>query len=213
MAARLLGLACTAAALNRPQTAPPRPPTALGATRQATLGLGCFWAPSEELLAVDGVVDTRCGYAGAVFPDARPSYASVCGGDGNVEAVQVTYDDAVVSYEAVLDAAFAASKPVLGSRQYAPIVFASDGDEAARAAAWVGLGGVRDDGLERRAHRVRVALARVGRAPREELGDGLEGVHRRVGDEEEEDGAAVLGRGRRARLAPARLRGREAIAS
>ena len=94
------------------------------------MGLGCFWAPSEELLGVEGVVDTRCGYAGAVFPDARPSYASVCGGDGNVEAVQVTYDDAVVSYEAVLDAAFAASKPVLGSRQYAPIVFASDGDDA-----------------------------------------------------------------------------------
>ena len=150
MAARLLVLACTAAALNRPRIARLRPSTALRATRQATLGLGCFWAPSEELLGVEGVVDTRCGYAGAVFPDARPSYASVCGGDGNVEAVQVTYDDAVVSYEAVLDAAFAASKPVLGSRQYAPIVFASDGDEAARAAAWVGLGGVRDDGLERR---------------------------------------------------------------
>ena len=74
----------TATALSRPQTAPLRPPTALGATRQATLGLGCFWAPSEELLGVEGVVDTRCGYAGAVFPDARPSYASVCGGDGNV---------------------------------------------------------------------------------------------------------------------------------
>ena len=84
MAARLLVLACAAAALNRPQTVLLRSSTALGATRQATLGLGCFWAPSEELLGVEGVVETRCGYAGAVFPDARPSYASVCGGDGNV---------------------------------------------------------------------------------------------------------------------------------
>ena len=118
--------------------------------RTATLGLGCFWEPSETLLKLDGVVDTRCGYAGAAFPDAKPDYNSVCGGDGNVECVRVTYDSSVVDYEAVLDAAFAASKPVLGSRQYAPIVFAADEEEAERAAAWVAKGGKRDDGLERR---------------------------------------------------------------
>ena len=118
--------------------------------RTATLGLGCFWEPSETLLKLDGVVDTRCGYAGAAFPDAKPDYNSVCGGDGNVECVRVTYDSSVVDYEAVLDAAFAAAKPVLGSRQYAPIVFASDEAEAERAAAWVAQGGKRDDGLERR---------------------------------------------------------------
>ena len=118
--------------------------------RTATLGLGCFWEPSETLLKLDGVVDTRCGYAGATFPDAKPDYNSVCGGDGNVECVRVTYDASVVDYEAVLDAAFAASKPVLGSRQYAPIVFAADEDEAERAASWIAQGGKRDDGLERR---------------------------------------------------------------
>ena len=90
------------------------------------------------------------GYAGATFPDAKPDYNSVCGGDGNVECVRVTYDASVVEYEAVLDAAFAAAKPVLGSRQYAPIVFAADEEEAERAAAWVAQGGKRDDGLERR---------------------------------------------------------------
>ena len=62
----------------------------------------------------------------------------------------MTYDEARVSYEDVLDAAFAAAKPVLGLRQYAPIVFASDEAEAERAAAWVAKGGKRDDGLERR---------------------------------------------------------------
>ena len=123
---------------------------ALVKPQTATLGLGCFWEPSETLLKLDGVVDTRCGYAGAAFPDAKPDYNSVCGGDGNVECVRVTYDEARVSYEDVLDAAFAASKPVLGSRQYAPIVFAADEEEAERAAAWVAKGGKRDDGLERR---------------------------------------------------------------
>ena len=122
----------------------------VGATREATVGLGCFWAPSEELLGVDGVVDTVCGYAGAAFPDARPSYDSVCGGDGNAEAVRVSYDDEKLAYEDVLDAAFAASKPVLGSRQYAPLIFARDAAEAERAANWVAVGGRRDDGLERR---------------------------------------------------------------
>ena len=65
---------------------------ALVSPRTATLGLGCFWEPSEKLLKLDGVVDTRCGYAGAAFPDARPDYNSVCGGDGNVveEAFVVT---------------------------------------------------------------------------------------------------------------------------
>ena len=110
---------------------------ALVSPRTATLGLGCFWEPSETLLKLDGVVDTRCGYAGATFPDAKPDYNSVCGGDGNVECVRVTYDASVVDYEAVLDAAFAAAKPVLGSRQYAPIVFAAD--EAAADAVVVRL--------------------------------------------------------------------------
>ena len=64
--------------------------------------------------------------------------------------MRVTYDSSVVDYEAVLDAAFAASKPVLGSRQYAPIVFAASDEEAERAAAWVAKGGVREDGLQRR---------------------------------------------------------------
>ena len=123
---------------------------ALVSPRTATLGLGCFWEPSETLLKLDGVVDTRCGYAGATFPDAKPDYNSVSGGDGNVECVRITYDEARVSYEDVLDAAFAASKPVLGSRQYAPIVFAASDEEAERAAAWVAQGGKRDDGLERR---------------------------------------------------------------
>ena len=123
---------------------------ALVSPRTATLGLGCFWEPSETLLKLDGVVDTRCGYAGATFPDARPDYNSVCGGDGNVECVRITYDESIVDYEAVLDAAFSAAKPVLGSRQYAPIVFAASDEEAERAASWIAQGGKRDDGLERR---------------------------------------------------------------
>ena len=151
----LLSLLSSGSALVGPR--PARVGVVVRAEQAATLGLGCFWAPSEALLAVDGVAATRCGYAGAAFAGATPSYASVCGGDGNVEAVRVTYDDAVVSFEDVLDAAFDAAAPVLGSRQYAPVVFARDAAEAARAEAWIAAGDRRADGLERRAFGVEAA--------------------------------------------------------
>ena len=70
---------------------------ALVKPQTATLGLGCFWEPSETLLKLDGVVDTRCGYAGATFPDAKPDYNSVCGGDGNVECVPVSQSNHVTA--------------------------------------------------------------------------------------------------------------------
>jgi len=39
----------------------------------ATLGLGCFWEPSEKLLAVDGVRDTR-GAASSARVGASPRF-------------------------------------------------------------------------------------------------------------------------------------------
>ena len=153
----LLALAVGPSAALRGGGVVPRSSVALRATKSATLGLGCFWEPSEKLLETDGVRATACGYAGAEFPDARPSYASVCGGDGNVEAVRIDYDDAETSYECVLDAAFAAAKPSPGARQYAPVIFCADDAEAARASAWVAAGGARDDGLPRSAFAVETA--------------------------------------------------------
>ena len=96
--------------------------------RHARFGL--LLGASEKPPKLDGVVD-RCGYAGLLFP-AKPDYNSVCGGVER-QCVRVIYDASVVDYEAVLDAAFSAAKPVLGPR-HAPIVFAAD-EEAERAAA------------------------------------------------------------------------------
>lgn len=106
----------------------------LRATKEVVVGLGCFWEPSERLLEVPGVIDTACGYAGG--PEERkPSYDSVCFGDGNVEAVRVQFDDEIVSLEAVLDAAAACAKPA-AKRQYSPIVFVSTRTDAERLRPW-----------------------------------------------------------------------------
>jgi hypothetical protein len=45
-----------------------RKQTSLSAARSATFGMGCFWEPSEELLKVDGVMDTVAGYTGNPSP-------------------------------------------------------------------------------------------------------------------------------------------------
>ena len=47
-----------------------------------------------------GVVDSHVGYTGGTAAD--PTYASVCGGDGHTEALRLTYDPAVTSYEALV---------------------------------------------------------------------------------------------------------------
>ena len=68
----------------------------------ATFAGGCFWCmepPFEKLAGVQGVV---AGYSGGHV--RNPSYRQVAGGTtGHVEAVQITYDPEIISYEDLLD--------------------------------------------------------------------------------------------------------------
>jgi len=68
----------------------------------ATFAGGCFWcmvAPFEEMR---GVVRVLPGYTGG--HKENPSYKEVCsGGTAHYEAVQVTYDPALTTYEKLLD--------------------------------------------------------------------------------------------------------------
>lgn len=69
----------------------------------ATFAGGCFWCMEEAFDEVPGVVSTTSGYTGGRLES--PTYERVSGGDtGHVEAVQVIFDPAVVSYERLLDA-------------------------------------------------------------------------------------------------------------
>lgn len=75
----------------------------------AIFGMGCFWAPQEAFQATPGVESTCIpGYASVEEPlpsTEAPSYFSVCQQSGSVgytEAVEVTFDPSVVSYEELL---------------------------------------------------------------------------------------------------------------
>jgi len=130
------------------QTAPPSPLVlcrrrlqAKGSLQaKATFGMGCFWKPSEELLKVEGVLDTICGYTGndADPPPPPPTYDDVCFGSGRwVEAVRVEYDDATLTYSQLLDAFWQAQDPRPGSRQYASVIFPHDEQQEEIARAWL----------------------------------------------------------------------------
>lgn len=63
---------------------------------------GCFWCMESEFQELAGVRDVKAGYAGGTKPD--PTYEEVSRGDsGYKEAIEVTYDPSIVSYEKLLD--------------------------------------------------------------------------------------------------------------
>jgi peptide-methionine (S)-S-oxide reductase len=109
----------------------------LQAVRESTFGMGCFWEPSEELLKVDGVLDTMAGYTGNPRATKAPSYDSVCYGREWVESVRVVWDDEKLSYTQLLNAFFEKQKPQLGSRQYASIIFHHDIEQEKTARRWI----------------------------------------------------------------------------
>ena len=99
----------------------------LNAMKEATFGMGCFWEPSESMLKLEGVKATKAGYCGGgENAKTPPSYDSVCYGRNWVEAVRVAYDDAVISYDELLEKFFELHKSNPGSRQYDSIIFADE---------------------------------------------------------------------------------------
>jgi peptide-methionine (S)-S-oxide reductase len=76
--------------------------TARAATLQtAIFAGGCFWGVEAVFEHVKGVKSVVSGYAGGAV--VNPDYESVSSGrTGHAEAVKVTFDPAVVSYETLL---------------------------------------------------------------------------------------------------------------
>ncbi|GGJ97536.1 peptide methionine sulfoxide reductase MsrA [Lentibacillus kapialis] len=70
--------------------------------KKATFAGGCFWCmvkPFDQWSGIHGVVS---GYTGG--HTANPAYEDVKSGTtGHYEAVQITYDPAVISYEEILN--------------------------------------------------------------------------------------------------------------
>ncbi len=86
----------------------------------ATLAGGCFWCLEAVFLELRGVERVESGYAGGHLPD--PTYEQVCtGATGHAEAVQVSFDPAVISYRDLLRIFFTMHDPTTLNRQGADV--------------------------------------------------------------------------------------------
>src|SRR5258708_39079763 len=69
---------------------------------KATFASGCFWCTEAIFQQLKGVKSVVSGYSGGQLK--RPAYEEVSTGTtGHAEAVQVTYDPAVIKYQDLLE--------------------------------------------------------------------------------------------------------------
>jgi peptide-methionine (S)-S-oxide reductase len=114
-------------------------PTMQPGWEKATFAMGCFWSAESDFDKLAGVKFTTSGYTGGRV--SNPSYEQVArGSTGHVEAIEVAFDPAVVSYEQVLDYFWRHVDPFVAHRQfcdvgaqYRPEIFVHS--DAQRAAA------------------------------------------------------------------------------
>ncbi|HEY0628836.1 MAG TPA: peptide-methionine (S)-S-oxide reductase MsrA [Sphingomicrobium sp.] len=86
------------------------------ADQVAVLAGGCFWCTEAVFLDVIGVKSVESGYTGGTT--VNPTYKQVCGGDtGHAEAIRVTFDPDLISYDELLDIFFATHDPTQLNRQ------------------------------------------------------------------------------------------------
>lgn len=86
----------------------------------ATLGAGCFWCVEAIFQDLAGVQQVVSGYAGGKV--GNPTYQQVCTGTtGHAEAVQITFDPEVISFEDLLYIFWRTHDPTTLNRQGADV--------------------------------------------------------------------------------------------
>ncbi len=70
-------------------------------TATAVVAGGCFWCVESDFERVNGVIGVVSGFSGGSVDN--PTYEQVTdGGTGHYEAVEITYDPAILSYDQLL---------------------------------------------------------------------------------------------------------------
>lgn len=150
--ASLVVLLLAACSPGEPAAGTPGAPQAGDSGRRevAVFAGGCFWSVEANFERMPGVVGAVSGFAGGRV--AHPTYDQVVrGGTGHLEAVQVTYDPARISYRQLVDRFWLTIDPTDPDGQfcdrgapYATAVFASAAQkphaEASRRAAAARIG-------------------------------------------------------------------------
>lgn len=151
----LLALVLAAGSPGTPAESAPTGPQARDSGRRevAVFAGGCFWSVEANFEQMPGVVAAVSGFAGGRV--ANPTYDQVVrGGTGHLEAVQVTYDPARITYRQLVDRFWRTIDPTDPDGQfcdqgesYATAVFASAAQrpaaEASRRAAVAQIGAAR----------------------------------------------------------------------
>ncbi|MBA3724665.1 MAG: peptide-methionine (S)-S-oxide reductase MsrA [Candidatus Levybacteria bacterium] len=122
--------------------------------QKATFANGCFWCTEAVFQRLKGVVTVASGYAGGSMEN--PTYEDVHYKDtGHAEAIQLTYDPAVISYETLLNIFFATHDPTtlnrdganIGTEYRSEIFYATDDEKeiAEKVKAELDSSGAYDD--------------------------------------------------------------------
>jgi len=86
-------------------------------TAKAIFAGGCFWCVEADFDKVAGVISTTSGYLNG--KTKNPTYKEVSGGgSGHVEAVEIVYDPAKVTYAKLLDVFWRNIDPLVKDRQF-----------------------------------------------------------------------------------------------
>ncbi|GGE42435.1 peptide-methionine (S)-S-oxide reductase MsrA [Psychroflexus planctonicus] len=86
------------------------------ALSEAILANGCFWCTEAVFLQLQGVKEVHSGFTGGTIKN--PPYREVVmGRTGHAEAIQIFFDEDVISYEQILYVFFATHDPTTLNKQ------------------------------------------------------------------------------------------------
>lgn len=86
------------------------------ATKELIVGGGCFWCTEAVFELLRGVSDAESGYANGQTD--HPTYQEICtGSTGHAEVIKITYDDAIITVDTLLEIFFVTHDPTTLNQQ------------------------------------------------------------------------------------------------